>query len=109
MTHMVSLFGERRRYSRKECLRMIGINDYEGIYTGYLRDVGLAGAFIEPQWKNRSGRARIGQKILLAIPYGLRSGYVSIQAKVEWIKGTGIGVQFINDHARREQTPSSPG
>ena len=104
MTHMVSLFGERRRYSRKECLRMIGINDYEKIYTGYLRDVGLAGAFIEPQ---RKYRAKIGQKMLLAIPYGLKNGYVSIQAKVEWVRSNGIGVQFINGHARRQNTRTS--
>lgn len=99
MTYTESLFGERRRYDRKECLIMIGINDYDKLYTGYLRDLGLAGAFIEPQWKNR---ARIGQKILLAIPYGLKNGYVSIQAKIEWIKSNGIGVQFINAHASRE-------
>jgi len=98
MTHPESLFGERRRYSRKECLRMIGINDYGKLYTGLLRDVGLAGAFIEPGWKNR---AKIGQKILLAIPYGLKSGHVRIDAKIKWVKSNGIGVQFLNDHAHR--------
>ena len=104
MTYNESPFGERRRYTRKECLRMIGINDYEQVHVGYLRDVGLAGAFIEPLWKNK---AKIGQKLLLAIPYSLKTGYVSIQAKIEWFNRDGIGVQFLNNHARREQEPLS--
>ena len=77
---------------------MIGINDYEKLHTGYLRDVGLAGAFIEPRWNNR---ARIGQKLLLAIPYGLKNGYVRIPAKIEWVNSSGIGVEFLNSHASR--------
>jgi hypothetical protein len=95
-----NLFGERRRFARKECFRMIGINNYKKLHTGYIRDLGLAGAFIEPQWG--AERTNIGQKILLAIPYGLKEGYVSISARIEWIKGNGIGVQFQNDHARRK-------
>ena len=78
---------------------MIGINDYKKLHTGYLRDVGLAGAFIEPLWKDR---ATIGQKLLLAIPYGLKHGYVRIPAKIEWIRSNGIGVQFLNSHATRK-------
>lgn len=99
MPHTDSLFGERRRYERKECLLMIGINDYDKLYTGYLRDLGLAGAFIEPKWRSRS---KVGQKVLLAIPYHLKNGYVSIQARIEWANSGGIGVQFLNNHAKRD-------
>jgi hypothetical protein len=94
------LFGERRRFERKTCLLMIGINNYKKLHTGYIRDLGLAGAFIEPQWGKE--RPDIGQKLLLAIPYGLKEGYVSIPAKIEWINSNGIGVQFQNAHARRK-------
>ncbi len=94
------LLGERRRFSRKKCFRMIGINNYKKLHTGYIRDLGLAGAFIEPQWGEE--RPNIGQKLLLAIPYGLKEGYVSISAQIEWIKSNGIGVQFQNAHARRQ-------
>jgi hypothetical protein len=94
------LFGERRRYSRQKCLRMIGINNYEKLFTGYIRDLGLAGAFIEPQWGEEG--PDIGQKLLLAIPFGLKDGYVSIEARIEWRKRNGIGVQFLNHHSRRK-------
>lgn len=91
------LFGERRQFLRKECIRMIGINDYAKLYSGHLRDLALGGAFVEPKGGNIS---EIGQELLLSIPFGLREGYVNIQAKVAWHSGDGIGVWFLNPNIK---------
>lgn len=72
---------------------MIGVNDYSKLYTGHLRDVAKGGAFIEPRWKNTS---KVGEELLLSIPYGTKNGYVNVPAKVEWSKTNGIGVRFIS-------------
>lgn len=91
------LFGERRQFERKKCLRMIGINNFNQLYSGHLRDLALGGAFLEPKEGNRS---QIGQELLLSIPFGLRNGYVSIKATVAWIQYNGIGVRFQNKMAK---------
>ena len=92
------LFGERRQFERKKCLRMIGINNYNQLYSGHLRDLALGGAFVEPREGNRS---QIGQELLLSIPFGLRTEYVSIKATVAWIRHNGIGLRFQNKVAKR--------
>lgn len=86
-------FGERRQYIRKECLRLIGINDFNMLYSGHLRDLALGGAFFEPKVGHPS---TIGQELLLSIPYGLKKGFVNVHAKVAWIKHSGIGVRFLH-------------
>jgi Tfp pilus assembly protein PilZ len=94
----VMLFGERRQFERKKCLRMIGINNYSQFYSGHLRDLALGGAFVEPKEGNR---LQIGQELLLSIPFGLRNEYVSIKATVAWIRHNGIGVRFQNKMSKR--------
>lgn len=96
------LFGERRQFLRKECLRMIGINDYSNLYSGHLRDLALGGAFVEPKEGHIS---KIGQELLLSIPFGLREGYVNVQAKVAWLNGDGIGLWFLNPNTKRMARP----
>ena len=87
------VFGERRQYTRKECLRLIGINDFTTLYSGHLRDLALGGAYLEPKEGHVS---TIGQELLLSIPYGLKNGFVNVLAKVAWIKFSGIGVRFLH-------------
>jgi Tfp pilus assembly protein PilZ len=86
------LFGERRQFERKKCLRMIGINNHDQLYAGHLRDLALGGAFLEP--KEGIRKPKIGQELLLSIPFGLRNGYVNVKATVAWMRHNGIGVRF---------------
>ena len=96
------LFGERRQFLRKECIRMISINDYSKLYSGHLRDLALGGAFVEPREGNLSD---IGKELLLSIPFGLREGYVNIQAKIAWHNHDGIGVWFLNSNIKQMAHP----
>jgi Tfp pilus assembly protein PilZ len=96
------LFGERRQFLRKSCIRMIGINDYSKLYSGHLRDLALGGAFVEPEERNIT---EIGQELLLSIPFSLRDGYVTIQAKVAWHNDDGIGVWFLNPSIKHMAHP----
>jgi Tfp pilus assembly protein PilZ len=86
------LFGERRQFERKKCLRVIGINNHHQLYTGHLRDLALGGAFLEP--KEDIKEPKIGQELLLSIPFGLKNGYVNIKATVAWMGHDGMGVRF---------------
>jgi Tfp pilus assembly protein PilZ len=95
-------FGERRQFLRKSCIRMIGINDYSKLYSGYLRDLGLGGAFVEPKDRNIT---KIGQELLLSIPFSLKEGHVNIQAKIAWQNGDGIGVWFLNPNIKHIAHP----
>lgn len=97
MTTDAMLFGERRQFIRKQCLRLIGINDHSKLYSGHLRDLGLGGAFVELKAGNRS---EIGQELMLSIPFSLKNGYVNIHAKVAWIRYDGFGVWFLNRNVR---------
>ncbi len=92
------LFGERRQFERKKCLRLIGINNYKQLYPGHIRDLALGGAFLEP--KENHNKSRIGQELLLSIPFGLRRGQVSIKATVAWTRHNGVGVRFHNNLAK---------
>ena len=85
-------FGERRLYERKPCSRMIAIHASEDSYSGHMRDLALGGAFIEPPY---GSKVRIGQELILTIPFGLRNDHISITAKIAWSQPGGIGVRFI--------------
>ena len=89
----VMLFGERRQYIRKECLRLVDIDDGSKWYPGHLRDLALGGAFVECKEVNRP---QIGKELFLSIPFGLRNGFVRVHAKVARVQHQGIGVQFLN-------------
>lgn len=86
------LFGERRQYTRKDCLRLIGISDFSTLYSGHLRDLALGGALVEPK---EGHETTIGQELLLSIPFGLKRGYVNVHAKVAWVENHGLGVRFL--------------
>lgn len=81
---------------------MIGINDYSKLYAGHLRDLALGGAYVEPKEGNIT---EIGQELLLSIPFGLKDGYVNIQAKVAWHSGDGIGVWFLKTNIKNMAYP----
>ncbi len=85
-------FGERRLFERKSCSRMIAINDLEDSYTGLMRDLAVGGALIEPPYGNET---RIGQELVLTIPFGLKKDHIRIKAKVAWTKPNNIGVRFV--------------
>lgn len=89
-------FGERRLFERKSCSRMIMIDDHEDSYSGHMRDLAVGGALIEPPQGNET---RIGQELMLTIPFGLRNDHIKIKAKVAWIKSIGMGVRFIKSSA----------
>lgn len=87
------LFGERRQYQRKACLRLIGIHDDAEFYSAHLRDLALGGAFLEP----KEGReSTVGQELLLTIPFGLKNGFVNVHARVAWVRNNGFGVRFLH-------------
>ena len=86
-------FGERRLYHRKSCSRMIQVDDRNGSYSGHLRDLNVGGAFVEPPNQNET---RIGQKLILTIPFGLKKSCLTVQAKVAWTSPKGMGVRFIS-------------
>lgn len=92
MVDQMMPFGERRLFERKSCSRMIVVNNHEESYTGHMRDLAAGGAMIEPPYGNE---ARVGQELVLTIPFGLKKDHVRIKAKVAWARHSGIGVRFI--------------
>lgn len=92
MVDKMKPFGERRLFERKACSRMIMIDDQAESYSGHMRDLAVGGAFVESTHDND---ARIGQELVLTIPFGLKKDHVKIKAKVAWIKHMGMGVRFI--------------
>ena len=85
-------FGERRLHERKTCTRIVRIEAKHASYNGHLRDLAVGGAFIEPPQDND---VRIGQDLMLTIPFGLKKERLTVRAKVAWVKSSGIGVRFI--------------
>jgi Tfp pilus assembly protein PilZ len=92
MVDQMMPFGERRLFERKSCSRMVMINDLQDSYSGHMRDLAIGGALIEPPNGND---ARIGQELVLTIPFGLKKDHIRIKARVAWVKPIGIGVRFI--------------
>jgi Tfp pilus assembly protein PilZ len=96
------LFGERRQYIRKECLRLIDIHDGSKLYPAHLRDLALGGAFVEC---NEVNRFPIGRELFLSIPFGLRTSFVRVHAKVARIQHKGIGVWFLKTKLKHSAYP----
>ena len=86
-------FGERRLNHRISCSRIIQVNDHYGSYSGHIKDLALGGAFIEPSEENQY---RIGQELVLNIPFSLKNDVLTIKAKVAWSRAHGTGVRFIH-------------
>lgn len=72
-------FGERRLYERKACTFAVDINDYAKIYSCHLRDLSLGGALVEYP---TTFKPKVGQELLLTIPYRKRIGYVMVKGKI---------------------------
>ena len=92
MVDQMMPFGERRLFERKSCSRMIMIHDRQDSYSGHMRDLAVGGALIDAPQGNGT---RIGQELVLTIPFGLKNDHIRIKARVAWARAMGIGVRFI--------------
>jgi Tfp pilus assembly protein PilZ len=84
-------FGERRLHERKSCSRTVGVVDSKSSYSAHLRDLAPGGAMIEPPLEIKS---RIGEELIVTIPYGLKKNELTLKATIAWIRPHGIGVRF---------------
>jgi hypothetical protein len=85
-------FGERRLHGRKSCSRTVGVVALKSSYKAHLRDLAPGGAMIEPPLEIKS---RIGEELIMTIPYGLKKDELTVKGKITWIRPNGIGVQFV--------------
>jgi Tfp pilus assembly protein PilZ len=85
-------FDERRRFQRTDCLCNVDLDDYENAYSGHVRNLGLGGACIEAVLDKT---LKIGQELILTIPYECRQNFLIIKGKVAWHKKSGIGIEFL--------------
>ena len=92
MVSQMMPFGERRLFERKPCSRIIVINDHQESYSGLMRDLAAGGALIEPP---AGSEARVGQELVLTIPFGLKKDHIKVKAKVAWARHNGMGVRFV--------------
>ncbi|MBR9981393.1 MAG: PilZ domain-containing protein [Desulfatitalea sp.] len=85
------VFGERRLYERKKCAFSVGISGRNIQFRGLLRDLSLGGALVEsPPEQN----FRIGQEVVLNIPFSQKQGYVALRGKVARVKYNAVGIMF---------------
>ena len=91
MTYDV-LFGERRLHERKSCSLSITIDDYYRNYSGFLLNLSLGGALIEPT--NRF-KAKIGQELMLTIPFWKKKGFTVLKGKVLRSRNERFSVMFL--------------
>lgn len=94
------LFGERRLYERKSCTFAVDIDDYNKNYSGHLRNLSLGGAFVEPP---AHFKPKIGQELLLTIPFRKKLGYVVVKGRITRTKRNGMAVVFIKQYQREKQ------
>ncbi len=73
------MFGERRLHERKTCTFSVDLNDDTKIYNCHLRDLSLGGALVEHP---ETFKPKLGQVLLLTIPYRKRMGYVMVKGKI---------------------------
>lgn len=83
---------DRRYFERVGCSLSISLDDYENAYSGNIRNIGLGGAFVEMDYRRKP---RIGNEVLVTIPYQKKSDYLIIRGRVMWSKPEGIGISFI--------------
>jgi Tfp pilus assembly protein PilZ len=86
------LFGERRLHERKTCTRTVRVIASKGAFAAHLRDLALGGAMIEPPSEIKP---KIGEELIMTIPYGLKQDELTLRARIAWIQRHGIGVQFV--------------
>ena len=87
-----TLFGERRLHQRKSCALSITIDDYKRNYSGYLINLSLGGALIEPA---SQFKAKIGQELMLTIPFRKKNGFTMVKGKVTRTRNERIVVMFM--------------
>lgn len=87
---------ERRSEERKNCRLPADLDDYDNTCCGLVRNISKAGAFVETSGITGS---KVGQELLMTIPYKNNSNYLIIKAAVAWVKPYGIGVTFIKNNA----------
>lgn len=86
------IFGERRLYDRKACAFSVSIAADNGQYRALLRNLSAGGALIEAP----SGqRQRVGQEVVLTIPFQKKRGNVVIKGKVARVKHNGVAISFV--------------
>lgn len=96
------MFGERRLHERKSCAFAVDINDYDRIYSCSLRNLSLGGAQVEcpPTFK-----PKLGQELLLSIPYRQKMGYVMVKGKIVRFRYGRLAVAFQKSDRRSAYTP----
>jgi Tfp pilus assembly protein PilZ len=87
-----TLFGERRLHERKSCTLSITIDDYNRHYSGYLVNLSRSGALIEP---SSIFKAKIGQEVMLTIPYATKKGATTIKGTVVRKRSDGLVITFV--------------
>jgi len=85
------IFGERRRHERKSCVFEIDLNDHNGYFRCYLRDLSLGGALVEHP---SLFKPNLGQELFLTIPYRQRSGVVVVTGHVVRARAGTVAVAF---------------
>jgi Tfp pilus assembly protein PilZ len=85
---------DRRRHHRRDCALSVDLDDYENAYSGHISNIGLGGA----QIKTIDGvRFKVGQELLLTIPFEHKEDYLIIKGKIAWSRNRDIGVAFVKE------------
>ena len=87
---------DRRVFHRQPCLLPADIDDYDNAYSGFVRNIGWGGAYVETLMPYAT---KIGQEVILTVPFENRADYLIIKAKVAWVQPHSVGVTFIKDHS----------
>jgi Tfp pilus assembly protein PilZ len=86
------LQSDRRMYDRTPCDLYADLDDYETSYSGYIRNLGKGGAFIET---TMASEPEIGREVIMTIPFKNKPNYLIIKARVAWAGKAGMGVTFL--------------
>jgi len=83
---------ERRVFPRQPCLLPADIDGYDNAYSGFVRNIGIGGAYVETLDPYAS---EIGQEVILTVPFVKRADYLIIKARVAWVQPHSVGVSFL--------------
>jgi Tfp pilus assembly protein PilZ len=87
----VLVFGERRAHRRKACSLSVTIDDKKRAYSARLCNLSRGGAFIESAAHRIP---KVGQELLITIPYQLKKDCLVIKGKIGRVKTNGMGIVF---------------
>ena len=88
----VQIFGERRLHQRKTCAFAITLTDRRRAHRVMLRNLSLGGALIDTP---PDRPLRVGQELIITIPYRLRKDSIRIKGRVGRIDNSAMGVVFL--------------